>query len=201
MAGPVMNFRILTKSPSHTLRAIPLAIFAPAFLMLLIQGIASSRVNPAIGIIPLFFSAAYSAALLANEKKCGCQSSGLSGTPLHLVCDFALGVGTLVCLILTWIFLPHHTWEISGGLVMLGTYASNFLIINFLIHLFFTAKQLWEFITPGEHYVSSCPYCRHGSFVSSIAQAAKGFAPLLDTEGRPSAAEEGERAEAADSAV
>lgn len=100
MAGPLLNPSIFKKSTSHSLRAISLAIFPPGFLLLLIQGIGSGDVNPAIGIIPLFFSAAFSALLLANEKKCGCQDSGLTGTPVHLVFDVLLGVALLVCLIL-----------------------------------------------------------------------------------------------------
>jgi hypothetical protein len=100
MAGPILNLSIFTKSTFHTLRAISLATFPPAFLILLIQGLASGDVNPAIGILPLFFSSAFSALLLANEKKCGCQGSGLTGTAIHLVCDVLLGVGLLVCLIL-----------------------------------------------------------------------------------------------------
>jgi hypothetical protein len=100
MAGPVLNLSIFTKSAPHALRAISLAVFPPAFLILLIQGIVSADVNPAIGILPLFFSSGFSALLLANEKKCGCQASGLTGTPIHLVFDVLLAVALLVCLIL-----------------------------------------------------------------------------------------------------
>lgn len=100
MAGPMLNLTIFTKSSYHALRAISLATFPPGFLILLLQGIFSECVNPAIGILPLFFSSAYSALLLANEKKCGCQASGLTGTPIHLVFDLLLGVALLVCLIL-----------------------------------------------------------------------------------------------------
>ncbi|KNG50778.1 sugar transporter-like protein [Stemphylium lycopersici] len=100
MAGPLLNLTIFTKSTPHALRAICLAVFLPAFLVLLIQGIASHRVNPAIGILPLFFSSAYSGLLLANEKKCGCQASGLTGTPIHFLCDVLLGIGLLLCLVL-----------------------------------------------------------------------------------------------------
>jgi hypothetical protein len=126
MAGPILNLTIFTKSTPHALRAISLATFPPAFLILLIVGICAERVNPAIGILPLFFSSAYSALLLANEKKCGCQSSGLTGTPVHLVLDLLFGTGLLVCVILAWVFLPS-----SDGLgVMWGTYGTNFLICN-----------------------------------------------------------------------
>ena len=100
MAGPILNLTIFTRSSNHALRAISLATFPPGFLILLLQGIFSERVNPAIGIIPLFASSVYSALLLANEKKCGCQASGLAGTAIHLVFDLLLGVGLLVCLIL-----------------------------------------------------------------------------------------------------
>lgn len=127
MAGPVLNLTIFTKSVPHTLRAISIITFPPGFLLLLICGIESGRVNPAISIIPLFFSSAFGVLLLANERKCGCQSSGLTGTPIHLVVDLLLGVGLLVCLILTWVFLPQ-SWH--GGQVMLGTYCTNFLLVN-----------------------------------------------------------------------
>lgn len=129
MAGPVLNLTIFSKSTPHCLRAISLATFPPAFLILLIVGICSSRVNPAISILPLFFSSAFSAILLANEKKCGCQSSGLTGTPIHLVFDLLFGIGLLVCLILAWIFMPDQ----EPLAVMWGTYGTNFLFCNLYV--------------------------------------------------------------------
>lgn len=116
MAGPVLNLTIFTKSRFHAMRAISLAVFLPAFLILLIQGIASNNVNPAIGILPLFFSSTYSALLLANEKKCGCQASGLTGTPIHLVLDVLLGVALLVCLILY--MLPYISATMLNAVLM-----------------------------------------------------------------------------------
>ena len=127
MAGPVLNLTIFTKSTPHALRAISLATFPPAFIILLIQGIIADRVNPAIGILPLFFSSAFATLLLLNERKCGCQANGLTGTPIHLVCDLILGVGLFVCLILDWVFMPE-TYD--SGAIMLGTYGTNFLICN-----------------------------------------------------------------------
>jgi hypothetical protein len=128
MPGPLLNLTIFTKSTPHALRALSLATFPPAFLILLIQGMAAEKVNPAIGILPLFFSSAFSALLLANEKKCGCQASGLTGTPIHLVFDLVLGIGLLMCLILDWVCLSNGRTE--RGLVMMGTYGTNFLICN-----------------------------------------------------------------------
>jgi hypothetical protein len=130
MPGPLLNFTIFTKSLPHALRAISLAAFPPGFLILFFQGIASHRVNPAIGILPLFFSSTFAALLLANEKKCGCQASGLMGTPIHLVFDLMIGIGLLVCLILDWVMM---TQRMDRGLVMLGTYGTNFLICNLYV--------------------------------------------------------------------
>jgi len=138
MPGPILNFTIFTKSTPHALRAISLATFPPAFLILLIQGICTSRVNPAIGILPLFFSSAFAALLLANEKKCGCQASGLTGTPIHLVFDLMLGIGLLVCLILSWVFMANFD---DGLGVMWGTYGTNFLICNLYV-LTFMAHEI-----------------------------------------------------------
>lgn len=130
MASPVLNLKIFTKSVAHTLRAISIITFPPAFLLLLISGITSGRVNPSISILPLFFSSAFSVFLLAHEKKCGCQSSGLTGTPIHLIVDFTLGIALLTCLILTWILLPQDHYDINMRDVMLGTYCTNFIGVN-----------------------------------------------------------------------
>ncbi|PSN75109.1 hypothetical protein BS50DRAFT_606333 [Corynespora cassiicola Philippines] len=187
----VLNFKIFTKSTAHSLRAIPLAMFPPAFLMLLITGLVSSKVNPAIGILPLFLSATYSALLLANEKRCGCQSSGLTGTPIHLIVDLTLSLLLLTCLILTWVFLPTRS---SGGQnIMLGTYSSNWLAIDFFIHSYFTLKSLSDAMQANQSPMS-CPHCQFGPFTSSVKLAA-GYAPLLDSEGRATTSMDAERAE------
>ncbi|KAF2796920.1 hypothetical protein K505DRAFT_358888 [Melanomma pulvis-pyrius CBS 109.77] len=197
MAGPLLNLTIFTKSTAHTLRAISIATFPPAFLILLIQGIVSHGVLPALGILPLFFSSAFSALLLANEKKCGCQSSGLTGTPIHFVFDVLLAIGLLVLLILTWIFLPDS----SGEMIMLGTYGTNFLLCNFLVHVYFTAQQLSEAIAPGASYPSSCPQCQYGPFTVAVKRGVRGgYEPLLDGEGAPRASVDEDRNEG-DSAV
>lgn len=80
----------------------------------------------------------------------------------------------------------------SGSLVMLGTYGTNFLICNFLIHLYFVARQLRDSFSPGMRYPMSCPQCQSSSFsvgnikLASVATGLKdGYAPLLDREGEP----------------
>ncbi|KAJ4349548.1 uncharacterized protein N0V89_008164 [Didymosphaeria variabile] len=81
---PILRLHVLTTLP-HSLRALSILSFIPAFGLLLACGIVSESVNPAISILPLFFSSLYSAVLLANEKKCGCHAAGLTGTPLHMI--------------------------------------------------------------------------------------------------------------------
>jgi len=122
----MINLTIFHKSTSHALRALSLLSFFPAFPILLIAGIALEQVNPAIGLVPLFFSSTYSAVLLSNEKRCGCQAGGLTGTPFHFILDFLLGTGLLVCLILSWVFIGYHH---ERG-VVLGVYGTNFMILN-----------------------------------------------------------------------
>jgi hypothetical protein len=124
----ILTTRIITPSLAHSLRALSIVGFAPAFLLLFISGLSSSRVNPAICILPLFFSALYSAFLLANEKTCGCQAAGLTGTPLHMMCDVLCGVPLLVCLILGWVSMGSSHWDPKA--IIIGTYGTLFVIFN-----------------------------------------------------------------------
>ncbi|KAF2124022.1 hypothetical protein P153DRAFT_303286 [Dothidotthia symphoricarpi CBS 119687] len=186
MAGPMLNLTIFRKSTFHALRAISLATFPLGFLFLFIQGVACHTANPAIGILPLFFSSAFSALLLANERKCGCQASGLTGTPIHLVADLILGAWLLVCLILDWVLMGRGRCNKKTEL-MLGTYGTNFLICNFLIHLYFVGMQLRDAMLLGMTYPASCPQCQNrslsfGSIKLGTGQE-NGYTPLLDAEG------------------
>lgn len=133
MPLPFLSTTFLTKSRPHSLRSLPLLTFPPAFLILLLHGVLFARVNPAIGILPLFSSALYSAFLLANEKPCGCNYSGLSGTAIHLVVDLLLGIANLACLILAWVFLAESNGCYEDNGAVLGAYGTNFLILNLCV--------------------------------------------------------------------
>lgn len=119
----------LTTSVPHALRVLCLASFTPAFILLLIGGIASEKVNPAIGILPLFFSAVYSAMSLVYEKKCTCSAAGLTGTPLHMMLDMLCGIGLLLCLILGWVSMGGRIYDF-GWPTILSTYGTTFMIFN-----------------------------------------------------------------------
>lgn len=200
----MLNLTIFHKSTPHALRALSLLSFLPAFPVLLIAGIALEQVNPAIGLVPLFFSSLYSAVLLSNEKKCGCAGAGLTGTPFHFILDFMFGTGLLVCLILAWVFIGS---ERDSGIV-LGVYGTNFMILNFGAHAYFVLCQLKEALDGAQSFPNGCPQCRGRSgtlafriggfefgksfsFGESADRGSKnGYAPLLDGEGEPRASTE-----------
>ena len=116
-----------TKPDAFTCRVTLMAACGCFLLGAVIAGLQLHFVLPAIGLVPLFFSSAYSALLLANERRCGCQAGGLTGTPFHFIVDFVIGVGLLVCVILTWV-LMEGGWNGEG--IMMGTYGTTFLIWN-----------------------------------------------------------------------
>lgn len=112
----------------HSLRALSILSFPPAFVLLLTSGIISGHVNPSISLLPLFFSAAYAAILLANSRRCGCPASGLTGTPVHMMCDMLCAGPLLVCLILGWVSMGQRYRDAAG--VILGSYGSVFVGFN-----------------------------------------------------------------------
>jgi hypothetical protein len=67
-----------------------------------------------------------------------------------------------------------------------------------LAHFFFVAKQVQDFLMPGQSYPMSCPQCQNSSFsvgnikLADVAAGLKdGYAPLLDREGEPRGSAEG----------
>jgi hypothetical protein len=104
----------------------------------------------------------------------------LVGTPLHLIFDLFLGLGLLVCLIFTWVCLPK---AYHRGHVMLGTYASVFLMVNFTIHLYFSVVQLAQSSSFVEWvYPSACPQCEFGQYASKRSGKNKGYMPIHHSE-------------------
>jgi hypothetical protein len=121
MAPPILKFNFLGKL-EYTLRATCLVDFFPGITILLVQGILSKEVVPAIGILPLFFSAILGCFLISRAAMVKCNCQGLEGHPATLVVDMLIGIGLMVVVIITWVKMKD--W------VMLGTYGTVFLIIN-----------------------------------------------------------------------
>ena len=94
--------------------------------------------------------------------------------------------------------------DCDDGMIMLGTYCTNFLICNLyavhdqfcpdtantpsLIHLYFVVNQLLDALQPGSAYPMSCPQCQDRRFsVGNIKIGARlqDYSPLLDRSGEP----------------
>ncbi|KAH7397324.1 hypothetical protein BKA66DRAFT_408436 [Pyrenochaeta sp. MPI-SDFR-AT-0127] len=193
MACSILNLTVFTESNFHNLPTISLADYPPAFVILLIQVIISGDMHPAVGLIPLFLFSTLSALLLANERRCGCQASGVTETSIHLVFDVCLGSGLLVCLVQALIVTTFRNWAVmttsrwcSSTIVMLGTYGTNFLICNLVIHGYFVVRQLGDAITHGPRYPTSCPQCQCRPFTIGTIKLRSGvrqdYIPLLNQE-------------------
>lgn len=115
------------------LRRITILSFVPAFIILLIHGISSSWAFPALGILPLAVSALLGALLLHRDRVAalGSPIQGLSSGNIFYA-DLALAIWYFAFLIPTWMFLGRP-WD--GGLIILGTYGSVFLMVNLLVSL------------------------------------------------------------------
>ncbi|KAK7185738.1 hypothetical protein PSPO01_07988 [Paraphaeosphaeria sporulosa] len=129
-----------------------------------------------------------SAILLANEKIRGCQAAGLTGSPLHMMCDMLCGMPLLVCLIFGWVNMGR--WHYEAAAIILGTYGTIFLLFNLGVYAYFVVKQVLDAFTPGAQYPSNCPQCQHMAFPQisvKIWSERHEYDPLLDGEERPAA--------------
>lgn len=118
----------ITPHVSLLIRKATVFTFPPAFIICLVHGLVSQIPVPALGLIPMFFSALLGAFLMYRDQ------ITFGGSPITLTkanvlfADLTLGVSLLVILILSWIFVPVHRYH--GGEVMLGTYATVPLMAN-----------------------------------------------------------------------
>ena len=63
------------------------------------------------------------------------------------------------------------------------------------VHVYFTAKQLSDSLTPGASFPTSCPQCQYGPFTGAVKGGRAGYDSLLDSAGRPRSSTEEERVE------
>lgn len=115
-------------SSTVMLRRITIFSFPPAFIMLLIHGISSSKPFPALGLLPLAASAVIGSMLLYRERVVaglGSPVQPLSASNIFFA-DVLLALWHLGFLIPTWVSLPRQ-W---GEDAVLGTYCSVFLMVN-----------------------------------------------------------------------
>ncbi|KAF2758067.1 hypothetical protein EJ05DRAFT_528538 [Pseudovirgaria hyperparasitica] len=195
-------------TPALLPRTLCLATFPPALLLLILHGILSESVNPALGLIPLAFSALLSAAILHSAQQqqsrrscnCNCNGGSLAGHPAVLIADVLAATGLLLEWILTLVFMPRWAWP------MLGTYCTWFLLLNLTCHASLVLKHCLDALSGTPYYPPSCPQCHfaplsrfRGSgrvFLSTLHPA---YQPLIvpdgtdETEGVEHAEDEGQQ--------
>ncbi|KAH8890903.1 hypothetical protein GQ53DRAFT_162765 [Thozetella sp. PMI_491] len=149
-------------SDGRVLRIVTSATFLPAFPLCLAHGVVSHSPVPAVGLVPLAFSAGTGIFLLARGRAGGTatagepaaveegQAEGQEGedssptrsAPHPLIvfaADVVLAVALMVVLVFTWIRTGHGQ---PAQLAMLASYATIPLLINFLIHLYLAVREL-----------------------------------------------------------
>ncbi|KAH6990703.1 hypothetical protein BGZ61DRAFT_528228 [Ilyonectria robusta] len=157
-------------SASHSsLRIVTIATFLPAVPLCIAHGVLSNHPVPAVGLVPLAFSASGAVFLLrrgatAHDDDDKSLAAKLSHPVLVFACDVILAAALMVVLVFTWI-APGG----SASLSMLAAYATIPLLVNFCVHLllalqsFYTGLAIhslvqwlaWRTLPP------DCPNCNH----------------------------------------
>ncbi|KUI67522.1 hypothetical protein VM1G_03630 [Cytospora mali] len=132
-------------STTVLLRRITIFTFPVSLLMLTIHGVGSRWAFPALGLLPHATSVVFGSLLLYRERVAALGSPIQALSPSNIFfADVALAVWYLAFLIPTWVLLGAPRDE---GWIILGTYGSVFLIVNFTIHLYFAAAEALHIIT------------------------------------------------------
>lgn len=128
------------------LRRITVFSFPPAFIMLLIHGILFHNAFPTLGILPQAASVLLGSMLLYRESiaALGSPVQALSAANVFFA-DVTLAVWYMAFLIPTWILLSNM-WREEGAII-LGTYGSVFMMVNFIIHFYFAAAEALHIVT------------------------------------------------------
>lgn len=124
---PVTAPAVAPVAGSRALRRICLIAFPPSFVLFLAHGIVSSKVVPALGLVPLAGSALLGG-LLVRRDKAGAPVAGLLALVVF-VADVVLALMHLGMLIPTWITMTQDYWY-ARSLIVLGTYCTLFLLLE-----------------------------------------------------------------------
>ncbi|UNI13358.1 hypothetical protein JDV02_000108 [Purpureocillium takamizusanense] len=126
---------------ARLLRYLSTATLPIGVALLVAHGVKTAHVVPALGLLPLTGSALLAIVSLRRQKTMAVWS------PVHriaaqtiLIADFILGLLYLAVLIPSWITLSQRHWRdpTNNSLVILGTYGTVLLLLNLVVHTFFT---------------------------------------------------------------
>lgn len=129
------------------LRRITILSFPPAFVILLIHGVGCSWAFPALGILPLAVSAVLGALLLHRDRVAALGSPIQALSPENIFyADATLAAWYFAFLIPTWVLLHRPSEE---EMIILGTYGSVFLMVNWFVSLISLRPLLLSLLTLG----------------------------------------------------
>ncbi|OCK92433.1 uncharacterized protein K441DRAFT_640011 [Cenococcum geophilum 1.58] len=146
-----------SEDPAYPLHILTIFTFVPAFPLLLAHGIVSGEVVPAVGIVPLAGSAAFSAFLLYKEKRRESDDAPVLRPSIILAIDAFLAACIITVLIFTWLIVPGE-WG-RGNWVMLATYGTFPLLANLSIHTFEVFRAVAALLY--RPTLDVCPHCNH----------------------------------------
>ncbi|KAF2843654.1 hypothetical protein M501DRAFT_994654 [Patellaria atrata CBS 101060] len=128
----------------RALRYLTLYAFPPGFILAFLHGIIAGQAVPALGIIPLVFSALIAMYLL-HRNQISYGGSPIQLSPLNiLVLDFVLVILYLVLLIISWIVLTEFYRD--NGQIILGTYATVPQMLCCGVHVWFVLVDVGRMV-------------------------------------------------------
>ncbi|KAK5130582.1 hypothetical protein LTR08_001901 [Meristemomyces frigidus] len=135
----------------HPFRLLTVLAWIPAFALSLPHGV-RGHLFPALGILPMTFSACTGLVHLANQAK----SRGV-----NIAMDVFCACFLIAILVPSWITLSSG-WE-DSGVTVLGTYGTAPMMMNFAFHICFVLHAInWRAIF---RQGKTCPHC-HGDLTS-----------------------------------
>ncbi|KAF6811626.1 hypothetical protein CSOJ01_05610 [Colletotrichum sojae] len=161
------------------LRKITIVFFPFAFTLLLIHGIITNCSFPALDILPLAGSALLSILILRRDllAALGSPIQALSESNIFAA-DIVLLVFDFIFLIISWATI-REPWD--RGQIVLGTYGTVPLMVDFGIHAYLSVSQL------GHMFVRrscDCPHCRDGA-KSHFSSRVSEYTPLSEAGTEP----------------
>ncbi|KAK5121808.1 hypothetical protein LTR85_004683 [Meristemomyces frigidus] len=152
-------------STARVFRIITILAFAPTVAFVLPHGIGTHMLCPALGILPMAISACVGLVHVLGKAKFRAVSIAMD---IFCAC-FLIGV-----LIPSWVFIASGgSWwyGVNAGLVMVGTYGTVPMMVNFMIHTWFVLCELhWRGLFPKK----TCPHC-NGALGRSSGRAQQGY--------------------------
>ncbi|OJD39882.1 nucleosome binding protein [Diplodia corticola] len=166
-----------SKPGAVPLRRVTIFTFPPAFLLLLVHGIASNRPFPALGLLPLAGSAILGCLILYHDRVVGSGSSIQRPTTSNIFfADVLLAIMLLAILIASWVTLTKNLWRYdNGSLIILGTYCTVFLLVNFIIHAYFAGLQFLHMMTARS---CNCAHCQSVTKSGPLMRMVSEYSPL-----------------------